>query len=237
MGAEMDESDCFKTYSSWSRMSFKGNKVWAATTADGLPMEKNGKTLIKYNLKQDYEYWIKKENLLPESCAVPSKKNSAPGKKNSAPDKKKKNPASGKRKENTDILIPDNAITIFTDGASSGNPGPSGIGVVLSHGKHKKEISESIGNSTNNIAELTAIERALSQLKRFDLPVRLFTDSGYSLGVLTQGWKASRNRELVVNIKEVMLKFDDLKLIKIKGHAGFEGNERADKLATKAIKK
>ncbi len=235
----MGESDYLKIHSSWSRMSFKGNKVWAATTANGLLIEENGKILIKYNLRQEYEYWIKKENLYPESCAVPSKKNSTPGRKkeNSTPGRKKENSASIKKKENSDISIPDNAITIFTDGASSGNPGPSGIGVVLSHGKHKKEISESIGNSTNNIAELTAIERALSQLKRFDLPVRLFTDSGYSLGVLTQGWKASRNRELVVNIKEVMLKFDDLKLIKIKGHAGFEGNERADKLATKAIKK
>ena len=46
-----------------------------------------------------------------------------------------------------------NTITIFTDGASSGNPGPSGIGVFMSHGEHKKEISESIGIATNNIAE------------------------------------------------------------------------------------
>lgn len=225
---------------SWSRMSFKGNKVWVAMDDNGKPREKDGKVLIKYNLKQDYEYWIKKDNLHPESSAVSSKKKEGTrketkGKKRSSSQMKKQ--SSDNKADVMETQVPDNAITIFTDGASSGNPGPSGIGALLIHGKHEKEISESIGSSTNNIAELTAIKRALSQLKRFDLPVRLFTDSGYSLGVLTMGWKASKNRELVADIKELMLKFDDLKLIKIKGHAGFEGNERADRLATAAIRK
>ncbi|MBF0200201.1 MAG: ribonuclease HI [Desulfamplus sp.] len=133
------------------------------------------------------------------------------------------------------ISPPDNAVTIFTDGASSGNPGPSGIGAVLIYGKHEKEISEFIGESTNNIAELSAIQRALSQLKRRDLPVRLFTDSNYAIGMLTKEWKASRNRELIVDIKKLMAEFYDLKIMKIKAHAGFDGNERADMLATGAI--
>ncbi|MBF0259666.1 MAG: ribonuclease HI [Desulfamplus sp.] len=133
--------------------------------------------------------------------------------------------------------FPENTIIIYTDGASSGNPGPGGIGVFLKFREHEKEISESIGHTTNNIAELTAIQRALLELKRYDLPVRLYTDSSYALGILTKGWKASKNQELVADIRRLTGKFMDLRIIKTKGHSGIEGNERADKLATQAIKK
>jgi ribonuclease HI len=131
---------------------------------------------------------------------------------------------------------PDNTVFIHTDGASSGNPGPSGIGVVLCYGDHKKEISRYIGIATNNIAELEAIRTGLSSLKHRALPVRVFTDSSYALGVLSKGWKASKNQELVAQTKTLMAEFNDLKLIKIKGHAGHEGNEKADQLAVAAIK-
>jgi ribonuclease HI len=127
-------------------------------------------------------------------------------------------------------------ILIFTDGASSGNPGPAGIGVVLRFGKYEKEISEYIGLATNNIAELRAIQAGLLAVKKTDLPVRIFTDSRYAYGVLTLGWKARANNELVQSIKKKMTKFKNLKIVKLKGHAGDEGNERADLLATSAIK-
>ncbi|MBF0301481.1 MAG: reverse transcriptase-like protein [Desulfamplus sp.] len=130
----------------------------------------------------------------------------------------------------------DNIITIYTDGASSGNPGPGGIGIFMKFGDHEKEISESIGHTTNNIAELTAIKRALLELKRCDLPVRLYTDSSYALGILTKRWKAAKNQELVAELRELINKFKDIRLIKTKGHAGIAGNEKADSLATKAIK-
>ncbi len=127
-------------------------------------------------------------------------------------------------------------ILIFTDGASSGNPGPAGIGVVLRFGEHEKEISEYIGLATNNMAELKAIETGLLAVKKTSMPVRLFTDSRYAYGVLTLGWKAKANNEMVKSIKKTMMKFKNLKIVKIKGHAGDEGNERADFLATSAIK-
>ena len=73
-------------------------------------------------------------------------------------------------------------------------------------------------------------------VKKTDLPVRVFTDSRYAYGVLTLGWKAKANREMVQSIKKTMMKFENLKLVKVKGHAGDEGNERADFLATSAIK-
>jgi ribonuclease HI len=142
----------------------------------------------------------------------------------------------------TKAEIPDNAepkdaICIYTDGASSGNPGPSGIGILLRFGKHEKEISKNIGIATNNIAELEAIRTGLLAIKDTGLPIRVFTDSSYAYGILTQGWKARKNQNIIKSIKNIMLKFNDLKFIKVKGHAGYEGNERADFLATSAIKK
>lgn len=210
-------------------MSFKGNKVWVAFTAQGDFCEQKNKVLIKYNIDQDYEYWIKKESLKPEDQAVPA------GQK-----EKKKKP--GKKKEklaekDPTLGLPDNCIKIFTDGASSGNPGPAGIGALLLYKDNRKEISESIGRATNNIAELTAIKKALSSLKRQDLPVRLFTDSSYAIGLLTQKWTPRVNQEVVVEIKAMMKIFKDLELIKVQAHAGIKENEVADFLATSAIKK
>jgi ribonuclease HI len=129
------------------------------------------------------------------------------------------------------------AIHIFTDGASSGNPGPSGIGVLLQYGNQKKEISEYIGLATNNIAELKAIETALSKVKNTQIPVRLYTDSNYAHGVLTRNWKPKKNRELVESIKKRMAEFPDVKIIKVRGHSGCAENERADLLATSVISK
>lgn len=126
-------------------------------------------------------------------------------------------------------------ILIYTDGASSGNPGPAGIGILLQYKGKSKEISRYIGVSTNNIAELTAIETALSALRRTDIPIRLHTDSGYALGLLTLGWKPKKNQELVERIKKQMTRFKRLEIIKVPGHSGVAGNETADKLATSAI--
>lgn len=221
---------------SWKRMSFKGNKVWVQTDDSGAPDVQNGTVRIKYNLKQDYEYRVKLENLRPENEAVPAKKKQqSAGSKKSAP---RKSASTEKNPQETDESdIPENCIKIYTDGASSGNPGPSGIGVLLIFGDKRKEISRYIGEATNNIAELSAIKTALEMLKREDLPVRIFSDSNYSIGLLTKGWKPKKNQELVADIRRMMEKFKDLKFIKVKGHAGIEENETADFLATSAIKK
>ena len=201
----------------WKRMRFKKNKVWLAVNGSGKPLEENGKVLIKYQLDQTHEYWVRKSNIKPLDS----------------------DPALTQEIQN-DTTVPQTGdkegILIFTDGASSGNPGPSGIGVVLRFGKHEKEISEYIGLATNNIAELKAIEAGLLAVKKTDLPVRIFTDSKYAHGVLALGWKAKANSEMVQSIKKTMKKFKNLKIVKVKGHAGDEGNEQADFLATSAIK-
>ena len=214
-----------KEETDWKRMQFKKNKVWVATDGSKKLLVKNGKVLIKYQLKQDYEYWVHEQNVGPIDTGQ-SKKSG------------QKKPAQ-KRKVKTKPFkepIPHDTVCIFTDGASSGNPGPSGVGVLLKYGEHEKEISKYIGIATNNIAELEAIRTGISELKKTDMPVRIFTDSSYAYGLLALDWKARANQDIVKAIRETISKFKDLKLIKVKGHAGHVENERADYLATSAIK-
>ncbi|MGB5748602.1 MAG: ribonuclease H [Desulfobacterales bacterium] len=218
----------------WQRMWFKTNKVWVAVDAQGKPVTKDGKVLIKYQLKQDYEYWVKKNNVSPIDCPPPKTKLQ---KKGGNRNKKSANHKPTAASEPWDESAYEDKICVFTDGASSGNPGPSGIGVVLCYGEHEKEISQFIGNATNNIAELKAIDAGLGALKNRDIPVRLFTDSKYAYGLLELNWKPKKNRQLIDSIKKKMTGFKDLKIIKVKGHSGHPGNEKADYLATLAIKK
>ncbi|MDY6823290.1 MAG: ribonuclease H [Thermodesulfobacteriota bacterium] len=218
----------------WERMAFKGNKVWMAVDQHKTPVVRNGKVLIKYQLNQDYEYWVHKTNV-KSLDQLESRKKSAPRKKPA----KSGNAGNGDDRDVIDQVkkeLNDDAILIFTDGASSGNPGPSGIGALMIYKDKEKRISRYIGNATNNIAELTAIFEALKAVKNPRMPVRLFTDSTYAAGVLTKGWKAQKNPELIRDIKQLMTRFPDLQLIKVKGHAGVEENEVADRLATGAIK-
>ncbi|MGM0643652.1 MAG: ribonuclease HI [Thermodesulfobacteriota bacterium] len=212
----------------WKRMSFKGNKVWAALDENGDFLEKDGKITIKYNLDQNYTYRVKKENLRPEKEAV--KKGGAKGTKT------KNNIKNTSSDTGNQIVINENEITVFTDGASSGNPGPAGIGIYMKFRDKEKKVSESIGTATNNVAELTAIKKALELIRRTDIPVRLYTDSSYCQGVLVKGWKAKENTDLILSIKKRLSRFADLKILKVKGHAGIKENEIADTLATDAVK-
>jgi ribonuclease HI len=138
-------------------------------------------------------------------------------------------------KELKEPVDSDCCICLFTDGASSGNPGPSGIGIFMRYKSHEKKISRYIGLSTNNIAELEAIRVGLMEVKNKELPVRVFTDSSYALGLLSKGWKPKKNQELVAAIRSLMKQFKDLHFIKVKGHTGHPENECADQLATSAI--
>ncbi len=218
----------------WQRMWFKTNKVWMALDENGKPVVREGKVLIKYQLKQDYEYWVKMDNVSPLDSPQPTAH---------LPEKRKDGSRKSGGKIPTDASnLRDESdcrdtICVFTDGASSGNPGPSGIGVVLRYGKHEKEISEFIGNATNNIAELKAIDVGLSAIKSRDIPVRVFTDSKYAYGLLVLNWKPKKNQQLVEAIKKKISRFQDLEFIKVKGHSGHPENEKADYLATSAIKK
>jgi ribonuclease HI len=128
------------------------------------------------------------------------------------------------------------AILAYTDGACSGNPGPAGIGVVLVCGDHRREISEYLGEATSNIAELSAVVRALSAIKDRTRDVLVYSDSQYTIGVLTQNWKARANKELIEQARALASAFSRLRLSWVPGHAGVAENERCDVLAKAAIR-
>ena len=99
----------------------------------------------------------------------------------------------------------------------------------------EKEASRYLGIATNNIAELDAIKLALEMLKRNDLPIHIYTDSTYVIGVLQKGWKAKANQDQIEEIKLKMKSCPGLLLKKVRGHAGIEPNERVDQLAREAV--
>lgn len=137
-------------------------------------------------------------------------------------------------------------VTIHTDGACSGNPGPGGWGAVLEYAGHEKELSGAEAETTNNRMELMAAIRALEALKR-PSKVRLVTDSVYVKDGVTKwihgwkknGWKTAakkpvKNEDLWRRLDEAA-KRHDIAWEWIKGHAGHVDNERADALAREAI--
>lgn len=138
------------------------------------------------------------------------------------------------------------AITIFTDGACSGNPGPGGWGAILVSGPHRKELSGGEAETTNNRMELLAAISALEALKR-PSKVDLWTDSNYvkdGISKWIHGWKRNgwktADKKPVKNI-ELWQRLDAARLTHditwhwVKGHAGHAENERADELAREGM--
>lgn len=131
---------------------------------------------------------------------------------------------------------PEGTVVVYADGACSGNPGPAGIGIRVEDGAASRELSEYLGPATNNIAELTAILRAAELFGNDERPIEIRTDSQYAIGVLTKGWKAKANTELVAQVKRALARLGDrVRLVYVPGHAAVAGNERADSLARAAI--
>lgn len=132
------------------------------------------------------------------------------------------------------VMAPD-AVHVWTDGACTGNPGPAAIGVVVIDGSARREVGEFLGEGTNNIAELTAIERGLSLVADKARTVVVYSDSAYAIGLLSKNWKPKANVELVGRIRKLTAQFGDLRFVKVPGHAGVPENERCDELARTAI--
>lgn len=135
-------------------------------------------------------------------------------------------------------------IEIFTDGACSGNPGPGGWGALLQWNGHEKEISGHEDDTTNNRMEMMAVIKALEVLKKPSV-VKLYTDSTYvqkGVDEWMEGWKKKnwpskiKNQDLWKRI-DSLVQTHNVTLIWVKGHAGHVGNERADVLATNAIRR
>ncbi len=137
-------------------------------------------------------------------------------------------------------------VTIYTDGACSGNPGPGGWGAILIYKGVEKELSGATPDTTNNRMELTAVIEALTSLKeRCD--VTLYSDSRYFIDSVQKGWvyswkkkgwrKSDGSPALNVDLWERILTLLDahtVKLVWVKGHSDNPFNERCDRLAVEA---
>jgi len=135
-------------------------------------------------------------------------------------------------------------IEIFTDGASSGNPGPGGYGVILRSGKHYKELSQGYRKTTNNRMELMAVIKGLEALKNLNQAVTIYSDSKYVIdsiekkwvyGWVKKGFAGKKNKDLWLRYLEVS-KLHQIKFVWVRGHDGHPENERCDELAVAAGK-
>lgn len=134
-------------------------------------------------------------------------------------------------------------VTVFTDGACSGNPGPGGWGAILRFGEHEKELSGGEAETTNNRMELSAVIAALSALKE-PCRVTVVTDSKYVSDAVTLGWAEgwrkkgwkraggapAQNPDLWEKLLN-LLKVHEVTFVWVKGHDGHPENERCDRLA------
>ena len=140
-------------------------------------------------------------------------------------------------------------VTIYTDGACSGNPGPGGYGAILLYGEHKKELSGGEAETTNNRMELMGVITALQALKR-PCTVQLYTDSQYVVNAIEQGWavkwrangwmRNKKDKALNPDLWQTLLELLEVHQVKfhwVKGHAENPYNNRCDELAVAESRK
>ncbi len=137
-----------------------------------------------------------------------------------------------------------NEITIYTDGAASGNPGPGGFGVVLKSGRHRLEKSEGFRLTTNNRMELLAVITGLEALKKTGSNVVVYTDSKYVADAVEKGWvfqweskafRKKKNPDLWIRFLKIYRKHK-VRFVWIKGHNNNPENELCDRLAVESSK-
>jgi ribonuclease HI len=145
--------------------------------------------------------------------------------------------------------LPENALLIYTDGASLGNPGPGGYGIVLISKGARRELSGGYRRTTNNRMELMACIQGLRALKK-PARVLLFSDSRYLINAVTKGWaerwrrngwmrsatQPAENADLWGELLD-LLERHEVEFHWVRGHAGTPENERCDELAVRAAKK
>jgi ribonuclease HI len=234
----------------WIVRVLRGQKVLARCEEDGSLRLEEGRVEIRYKPQDGKAYRANAANLAaagdttvwPDAHCAPAldaPKKTAAGEAGAAGSTKGKAVKAAKAADGGPAHTTDHSdhesLTVYADGACSGNPGPAGLGVVIYEHDGKRELSEFLGRATNNIAELTAILRAAEALVHETRHVVLKTDSQYSIGVLTKGWRAKANPELIASVKAALAKVPHMKLRYVEGHAGHAGNERADELARVAV--
>jgi ribonuclease HI len=213
-------------------MRLRNAEVLARCDESGELVSKGGRVEVRYRPNDGRAYFAGASNLRPASnAAIEPDSFCGPAeaaKKSSKSAKKVETGPTPEKPEGIELLI-------YADGACSGNPGPAGVGAVARWDDQQRELSEYIGEATNNIAELTAVLRAVELARELGRPLRLYTDSQYSIGVLTQGWKAKANKELIAEVRVALEQHPDSKLFYVRGHEGVTLNEHADQLAVRAV--
>jgi ribonuclease HI len=206
---------------SWIRVKFRDAEVLARCQPDGALLVERGFVPFSYQ-PNGKVYSTRMDRIEPVEGAVPE----------SYGDPKVR---AATPRPSAEIRPTSEAVQLWTDGACTGNPGPAGAGVLYRYQDDERVLSEYLGHGTNNIAELTAILLGFEMVADTSLSVDVMTDSSYCIGLLTKGWKAKANQELVATLRAKMAEFRDVRLVKVKGHAGIPENERADELAGEAI--
>jgi ribonuclease HI len=136
------------------------------------------------------------------------------------------------------------SVTVYTDGAAQGNPGPGGYGIVMISGKHRKEISQGFRLTTNNRMELLAVIIALESLKIPGSHVTIYTDSRYVADSVEKHWLFGWEKKEFNKIKNpdlwrrflIAFRKHKVKFIWVKGHANTPENLVCDRLAVEASK-
>lgn len=217
----------------WKEMLFKGTRVVVETDEAGRVLVAQNRARMKYRCDGDRLYSPSLANLVPTDCLPFETIAVSPDE--TAPHAQ----APSRQRASKDAAQPGrsaaSAIIAFTDGACIGNPGPAGIGylVVFPDGK-RIQRGEPLGQATNNIAELSAIGRVLDIAGAADGPLVIHCDSAYAIGVLTAGWKAKANQDLVAGLRHALRGAPGAVLRKVLAHTGVVENELVDRLARRA---
>jgi len=218
----------------WRQATIRGQRVLARVKENGHLDEKGGRVEIRYKSTDPRAYHAAVKNILVDvATPVLADDTCVPG-ETAKP--KARAAAKGSKAVAAHPTASDRAWIAYTDGACTGNPGPAGSGwVLVAPGGSPVESYAYLGEGTNNIAELTAILRALQAVPK-DESLVVHTDSQYAIGVLTRGWKAKANTELIEGIRTELRGRPGVRFVYVPGHAGVPMNERADELAREAIR-
>ena len=246
----------YRRHVPWARALLRGQKVLAKARPDGSFDAVSGRVEVRYKPNDGRAYQAAARNLelvagealLPDDACAPAE--AAPpkaegaarsgGAAGSASASRAGRSADRKSAAAAAALapgaVPAGAWTVYADGACSGNPGPAGLGIVLvGPDGTVAEGFEYLGVATNNVAELTGVLRA-AEIVPDGAAAVVHTDSQYAIGVLTKGWKAKANQELIAGVKVALARRSGWRIVYVPGHSGVPLNERADELAREAVR-